>query len=47
MAGMESDTDSEADRRAYGQYQSLGFENDSDVDEEAAAYLRAVKCAVA
>ena len=40
---MESDTDSERDRRAYGQYMSLDVDNDSDVDEEAATYLRSVR----
>ncbi len=40
---MSSDTDSERDRRAYGQYASLAAEGDSDIDEEAASYLRAVR----
>ena len=40
---MESDTDSERDRRAYGQYASLAIDGDSDVDEEAASYLRSVR----
>ena len=41
---MESDADSEYDRRAYGQYTSLAAEGDSDIDEEAASYLRSVRC---
>ena len=40
---MNSDTDSEYDRRAYGQYASLAAEGDSDIDEEAASYLRSVR----
>lgn len=43
---MESDTDSERDRRAYGQYASLAAEGDSDIDEEAALYLRSVRSAM-
>ncbi len=42
---MDSDTDSEHDRRAYGQYTSLAVDGDEHVDEEAAAYLRAVRSA--
>ena len=42
-SAMESDTDSEHDRRAYGQYTSLAVDGDENVDEEAAAYLRAVR----
>ena len=37
-----SDTDSEQDRRAYGVYASLAAEG-SDVDDDAAAYLRSVR----
>jgi hypothetical protein len=40
---MDSDTDSEHDRRAYGQYTSLDVDGDENVDEDAAAYLRAVR----
>ena len=40
---MSSETDSEHDRRAYGQYASLAAEGDSDIDEEAASYLRSVR----
>ena len=42
-SAMDSDTDSEHDRRAYGQYTSLAVDGDENVDEEAAAYLRAVR----
>ena len=43
FGNMSSDTDSEYDRRAYGQYASLAAEGDSDIDEEAALYLRSVR----
>lgn len=39
---MDSDADSEDDRRAYGQYASLDLYGE-DVDADAAAYLRSVR----